>query len=117
MMLLQAKLLIVQNALTSIDGLEVFHVHAGSEATVPYCVWNEDGEDSSLQSDNHKSEQSISGYVDYFTKTDFDPMVDAIQNALNSVDGLYWTYYSKSYGDPTSDNNNTLHYVWEWRLL
>lgn len=112
----QSKLTNLYSALTSIEGLKVYHYFAPSSEAVPYCVWYEDGESSSLEANDHKAEQAISGYVDYFTKTEFDTMFDAIQNALNGIEHCAWTFESTIYGDPTQENDNTIHYTWSWRL-
>lgn len=81
----------------------------------PYCVWAEDGEDGSLPADNRKGEQSVSGYVDYYTRTEFDPVLDQIQDALNSVDGFPfgWQLSSVDYEDET----NLIHYQWTWSMV
>lgn len=115
-MFTQNKLANIYTALTSIEGLKVFHFFAPSSEAVPYCVWYESGEDSSLGADDHKAEQAISGYVDYYTKTEFDTMFDAIQNALNGIENCAWTFEATIYGDPSSEDNNTVHYTWSWRL-
>lgn len=112
----QSKLTNLYSALTSIEGLKVYHYFAPSSKAVPYCVWYEDAESSSLEADDHKAEQAVSGYVDYYTKTEFDPMFDAIQNALNGIENCAWTFESTIYGDPSSEDNNTIHYTWSWRL-
>lgn len=93
-----------------------FHYYAPSDASVPYIVWNEDSEDESFDADNKKVRQSVSGYVDYFTSTEFDPNFDAIQSFLNGFESLSWTWDSTQYGDPTNDDDNLIHHTWSWRL-
>ena len=114
-MSIQAKIQTIETALTEIRSLQVFHYFAPSNTTLPYCVWYENGEASSLEANNHKAEQAIEGFIDYYTKTEFDPMVDCIQEALNSV-RCGWSYESVVYGDPSSEDNNTIHHVWSWRV-
>lgn len=106
----------IYQALTAISGLTVYHYQAPSNQSLPYCVWYEDGESSSLESDNHKAEQAIGGYIDYFTKTEFDAKVDAIQTALNGIENCSWTYESVIFGDP-SYQSTVIHHTWSWRLL
>lgn len=106
----------IQTALTQIRNLSVFHYFSPSRKQLPYCVWYESGESSSLEADLHKVEQAIEGYVDYFTQTEFDPMFDSIQEALNSVESCVWTYEATAYGDPASDNNNVIHHTWTWSV-
>ena len=107
----------VQTALTAIQNLDVYHYFAPSEKTLPYCVWYEEGEAGSLEADNHKREQALEGYVEYFTQTEFDGMIDSIQEALNGVEGLAWTYENIVFGDPSADDNNTIHHTWSWRVF
>ena len=75
----------------------------------PYMVWAEDSEDSGLHADNKKQEQAIVGYIDYFTKTEFDQTVDDIQGILNRQD-VAWSLDAVEYDDTT----NLIHYRWSW---
>lgn len=82
---------------------------------VPYCVWAEDGEDGAFNGDDRKGEQVISGYIDYFTKTEYDPLIDQIQTTLLNLQGdiaFSWNLYSVQYEDDT----NLIHYQWLWRV-
>ena len=115
-MSVQQTLQKIQTALTAITNLDVYHYFAPSAKAVPYAVWYEEGEASSLTVGNHKGEQALEGYVDYYTKTEFDAMVDSIQTALNGIENCSWTYESIIYGDPTSEDNNTIHHTWTWRI-
>lgn len=101
----------IRDALTSIEGLTVYHYwHPRLEA--PYCIWAEEGEGDSLHTGNHKSEQVITGTIDYYTKTDFDPMVDTIQETLNSIENLGWNLDTVIYEDET----NLIHFSWNWEI-
>ena len=75
----------------------------------PYMVWAEDGEDDSFHGDNHKQEQSIRGYIDYFTRQEFDDNVDEIQEILNGQP-VAWNLDSVDYEDST----NLIHWRWSW---
>lgn len=76
--------------------------------TIPAIVWAEDGEDEPFNSDNLKSEQTIHVVIDYFTKTEFDPVVDAIQEGLGKIAGA-WKYEDVTY----DDGANVIHHTWE----
>lgn len=78
--------------------------------SLPYCIWQEDGEDGSFETNNRKVNQQIHGTVDYFTKTEFDENVDEIQDYLNSMDDFGWRLNLVQYEDDT----NIIHYEWEW---
>ena len=113
-MTLQNKLEKVSNALVSITELDgrVYH-YFRPHLEAPYCIWAEDGEASALLGENHKQEQSIEGTIDYFTRTEFDSSVDKIQQALNTVENLYWEYTSVQFEEDT----NLIHHEWLWRVL
>lgn len=106
----QHKLQKVADALTSINGLKVYHYwRFGVDA--PYCIWQEDS-DYGFQVDNHKVEQGVGGTVDYFTLTEYDGNIDSIQNALNGVENLSWNLNSVQFEEDT----NLIHYEWRWWL-
>ena len=77
----------------------------------PYCIWAEDSENG-MEADNQKDGQAISGTIDYYTKTEFDPNVDAIQDTLNQLE-LPWALNSVQYEEDT----NLIHYEWTWEAL
>ena len=83
--------------------------HYRKTSQPPFMVWAEDHEVNSFHGDNHKGEQAISGYIDYFTKTEFDQTVDQIQEILNDQE-VGWTLMSVDYEDTT----NLIHYRWSW---
>lgn len=79
----------------------------------PYLIWAEDSEADSVQSDNHKREQAISGTTDYFTKDEFDPNVDLIQETMNGIEGMVWALNSVQYEEDT----NLIHHEWRWEVI
>lgn len=113
--MLQTRLKQLYEGLSEITS-SCYHYYAPSNASVPYIVWNEDSEDEAFDADNKKVRQSVSGYVEYFTQTEFDPNFDAIQAFLNGFESLSWTWESTQYGDPTNDNDDLIHHTWSWRL-
>ena len=108
---MQSLLCNIRDALTSIKDLKVYHYWRTREEA-PYCVWQEESEGDSLHTGNHKTEQVITGTIDYFTKTEYDPIVDSIQDALNTVENLGWKLDSVSYEDDTG----LIHYSWDWEI-
>ena len=93
MMSRQTMLEQLRDALLSIDGLPVFHFFKPSEVKEQYCIW--------------KLNQQIQGTIDLYSKQEFDPAVDAIQEALNASQiGFYQN--SIQYEDETG----LIH--WEW---
>lgn len=77
----------------------------------PALIWAESGEADSFHSDNRKSCQTIQGTVDLFTKTEFDPLLDGVQAALEGL-GVAWYLSSVQYEDET----NAIHYEWTWEV-
>lgn len=76
-----------------------------------YIVWAEDGQSESIWADNQMINQAITGTVDYFTKIENDPKVDAIQTALGAI-GLSYKLNSVQYEKDTK----YIHYEWVWDL-
>lgn len=76
---------------------------------VPCLIWAESGEEDSFHSNNRKSEQRIIGTVHMFTKTEFDTLLDDVQEALEGL-GLTWSLESVQFEDET----NLIHYEWSW---
>lgn len=113
MISLQTKLKSIRDALntTSAQG-SVYHYTRPAKTKPPYVIWAEDGENDSAEYDNHKAEQQIHGTIDCYTLTEFDPLADEIQNALNSID-VGWGLLSVQYEDET----NLIHYEWEFNAV
>lgn len=116
--MLQTKLKKVQDAL--VDGLTVngepvcgIYHYWRSQMKAPFVVWAEDGEDTALDADDRKQEQAIAGYVDYYTKLEFDETADAIQSVFYELQGeipFGWRLDSVQYEEDT----NLIHYQWTW---
>lgn len=92
-------------------GPPVFHYFA-SKQKGNYIVWAEEGEGSSESADDKKENQSLEGTIDYYTKTEFDPVIDLIQEKLNSAD-ISWGLNSVQYEESTG----YIHYEWVWELI
>ena len=79
---------------------------------VPCLMWAENGEAESFEANNHKQEQTISGTCDFYTKTEFDPLIAAVQEALDEME-LAWALNSVQYEDDTQ----MIHYEWTWEVV
>ena len=112
MIALQIKLKNVRDAFLSVHP-ETYHYERPARTPAPFAIWKEDTEDMSVEADNCKAEQGIVGYLDYFTRMEFDPVVDAFQECLNSLDGCqYWRLESVDKEDETG----LIHFRWSWRV-
>jgi hypothetical protein len=78
---------------------------------VPCLIWSETGEASAMHAGNRKVEQAIAGTVDVYTKTEFDPLLDTVQDTLDSL-GLAWVLDASAYEDDTG----LIHYTWSWEV-
>jgi len=83
--------------------------------TAPYVVWAEDGEAGSFHADDHKKEQVIAGFIDFYTRKEFDTIADSIQTVLYGLQGepFTWRLESVQYEDET----NLIHYQWTWEAV
>ena len=104
------KLYKAKNALSTVP-CSLNHYFASKKPS-KYIIWHEMGESQSLYGDNRKTEQTITGTVDYFTKEDMDPNLDAIQNALISA-GISFTLESVQYEEETG----YIHYEWKFEVV
>lgn len=109
MMSLQTKLKQIGTELAKLTPNCVHYYRHPS--ALPFLIWQESGEGTSFHSGNHKTEQVITGTVDVFTKTEFDPLLDDVQNALEAL-GVAWTLNSVQYEDDT----NLIHYEWYFEV-
>ena len=101
----------VYDALTAIEDANVYHYEKPAAVKAPYIIWAEQGEDNSFHANNAKQDQIISGTVDLYTLTEFDPLVDSIQEALNGV--CAWSLDSVMYEDETK----LIHYSWDFEVM
>lgn len=100
----------IKTALSTV-GVPVNRYHAIKKPD-KYIVWAEDGQSGGLYSDNRMSEQVIQGTIDYFTKTEDDPNIDKIQDALNSAE-IPFRLNSVQYEEDTG----FIHYEWLFEVI
>lgn len=91
-------------------GPPAFHYFAAGQ-TGNYILWAEDGESDSVNADDEKQNQSLQGTIDYFTKKEFDPIVDEIQDKLNSAN-IAWRLISIQHEKDTG----YIHFEWLWEV-
>ena len=91
-------------------GVPVSHYTAAKQSN-KYIVWAEDGESESQCADNKKQMQVLQGTIDFFTKTENDPYVQKIQDALDNYE-ICWELNSVQYED-----TKYIHYEWVFEVL
>lgn len=109
-MTLQSKLRQIGTTLATLT-TKTYHYYRPVK-DIPCLIWAETGEETSFHSDNHKSEQRIVGTVDCFTKTEFDPLLDSVQDTFEAL-GLTWVLDTVQYEEET----NLIHYTWSWGVI
>ena len=92
-------------------GPPVFRYFATGQ-TGSYIVWAEDGEGDTVHADGRKVERAITGTIDYFTKTEDDPVVQQIEDTLGTDDSLAWQLNSVQYEQDTG----YIHYEWAFEI-
>ena len=100
----------IGEALAGIEGLSVYH-YWRPQLPAPFCIWAEES-DTSFEADNVRAEFGITGAVSFYTKIEFDPYVDLINNALNAT-GAVWSYGPVMYEDETG----LIHHEWSWTAI
>lgn len=88
----------------------VHHYTAAPNSTPPYLVWAEDGAND-LTASNVHAEQAFAGTVDLYTKTENDPLMSQVPQALEAI-GASWYLNAVQYEDETG----LIHYEWVWEV-
>lgn len=112
MKLLTTLLEIPFNGFKVIEDVNVYHYIKPTNVQAPYAIWQEESDDSFFL-DNGKSERTLNGILDYYTKVNagLDPGLDVLEKAMIDM-GASWILVSVQYESDT----NLVHYSWEWRV-
>ena len=79
--------------------LNVYHYKAWQQHDT-YIVWAEDGESDAVHGDNRKEKQILDVTIDVFTKIEYDPIIEQLQEAFNDR-GIPFELLSIQYEDDT----------------
>lgn len=110
---LQEQLKRLRDILNSTSGKgRIYHYTRPKDIAKHWVTWQEDGEGESSDADNVKTYQQVHGTIDLFTRTEYDPLVDEIQEALNAAEHVGWVLNSVQYEDET----NLIHYEWGFNI-
>lgn len=99
----------LQEALAALTD-RCYHYVAQPNAKPSYLVWMEDG-GNDFSADNIHAELCLTGTVDLYTKTENDPLMQSVPQALESI-GAAWSLNSVQYEDDTG----LIHYEWAWEV-
>lgn len=75
-----------------------------------YFVWQEDGAND-LVLDNRHAERAVAGTTDLFTKQEFDPWINQLEQAFDDY-AVGWSLNSVQYEEDTG----FYHYEWTWEV-
>ena len=109
---MQSILKSFSDVLAQINGVNIYH-YWRPKMQAPFCVWAEQNEGEPSYAGNKKIEKQFEGTLDYFTQTEFDPIVDEIVTAFESIDGLSYMLESVQYEDDTQ----LIHYTYSWSIV
>lgn len=87
-----------------------YHYKAWEESD-QYVVWAEDNQVGGMYSDNKTKIQVLEGTIDLYTKVEYDPIFDTVQEVLNSSE-LSWRYNSTQFEEETG----FIHHEWIWQV-
>ena len=76
-----------------------------------YFVWGETGADD-LEASNIHAEKAVTGYTDLYTKQEFDPWKDQLEESFDA-NGIAWSLNSVQYEEETGFT----HYEWYWSVV
>lgn len=85
--------------------------HAEAMKTDRYFVWMEDSA-ADLEADGVHAEKAVQGTTDLFTKTEFDPWADALGEAFDARE-ILWYLNSVQFESKTG----FFHYEWVWTVV
>lgn len=95
----------------ALSGVPVGHYSYYPADGEAYVVWGEDDEGMPLDGDDTKQSQVVSGSLDYYTKEEFDPVTDDIQDFFKS-NKISFRLNSTQYEDQTE----YIHYEWVFEI-
>lgn len=111
MIALSDKLMRIRDALTSIDGVNVYHYRRPPHQA-DGIVWQETNDNgTNLYADDQLYEQVVVGIIMYWAQEEYDPIVDAIQEALNNGQ-IGWTLRDVEYDDETA----RIYHEWQFSI-
>ena len=77
-----------------------------------YFVWQADGEADCILDGRH-AEKAVQGSTDLFTKQEFDPWKDQMEEAFDNAPDILWRLNSIQFEEDTG----FWHYEWLWTVV
>ena len=88
----------------------VYHYDA-LDKVEDYIVWAESGSGDNAYFDNKMEEYALTGTIDFFTKTEYNPIIDKIEEELTS-NQISFFLNSVQYEEETK----LIHYEWRFEI-
>jgi hypothetical protein len=104
------RLVDVRDVFLSILPEATFHYEAWAKPD-KYIVWAEDGQGNTIFADDKLDERAIEGTADYYTKSEYDPVVRQIETAMDDSE-MSWELSSVQHEEETG----YIHYEWIWQV-
>jgi hypothetical protein len=92
--------------------VKVYH-YFNDKPSGNYITWSEDDTIRAF-GDGVAGQKAVQGTVDYFTKTEYDPMVDLIDDAIMNTE---FTYLDDGPTITYEDSTGYIHYQWVWEVI
>ena len=77
-----------------------------------YFVWQEESENDCILDGRH-AEKAVPGSTDLFTKQEFDPWKDQMEQAFDNAPDILWRLNSIQFEEDTG----FWHYEWLWTVV
>lgn len=110
---LTTKLKRIRDLLNTVSGVSVYHYKRPPNLS-GCVVWSETYDDGTYDyADDKVYEQIVHGRIEFWTKKEYDPAVDSIQEALNSNSRVGWRLNDVDYEDETG----LIYYQWDFTVV
>lgn len=86
--------------------------HGNRMESERYFVWQEDGREDCILDGKH-AEKAVTGSTDLFTKQEFDPWKDQMEEAFDNAPDILWRLNSSQFEEETG----FWHYEWIWTVV
>ena len=77
-----------------------------------YFVWQEEGRTDYVNDNGQHTEKTVHGSTDLYTKTEFDPWADQIEDAFEAA-GIP---YQKTLAGTKEPETGLIHHEWTWSV-
>lgn len=90
-----------------------WHYERPANESFPFAIWQEYTEINTFHANNRKKNQPVTIMLDYYTQTEFDEMIDQIQDALNEAPNITFELADIQFEEET----HVIHYSWNVEVL